>query len=148
MEESGRENLWKHFFAEICCQADSIPPSTGVWGWGRYYLLHLSPSERVFQQTTQRTWHLFPAVEAEVWSFTPFWEKLTWPLAGRQGWLLGLAGIPRICQGKKCLSVSRDPNGGHAGERGRANGSQLDCLQSSHLEEWRDFRKRKTRKKW
>lgn len=51
-------------------------------------------------------------------------EKANVALGRRTGLTsLGLAGIPRICQGRRCLSVSWEPNGGYARVKAKVGSS-------------------------
>lgn len=118
------ENLWKHFFVEICCQAKTpFHLLQECWNSGGFTSF-TSTLVRGVSPDHQRAWHLFSAVGAENWSCTSFWESLTWPLAGRQGWLFWdwpafpefirqgmFEGFLRINQ--KGVMQEREPRWGH-----------------------------------
>lgn len=98
---------------------ESIPLSTGVLGWWRYYLLHLNPSEGCFIRPLRELAICSPQYRQRIGA-APHSKKANVALGRKTGLtVLGLAGISRICQNKECLSVSWEPNRGHAIERAK-----------------------------
>lgn len=107
--ESGKDNLWKHFFAVI----GSTPSFTRVLG----YLLYLNPSQRVFQQTTQESLKNFPCTSGRGLELRSILRKLMWPLAGGQDWLCWDWPAFQNMSGQNMFECFLRPNGGHAKER-------------------------------